>query len=89
VLFSFWRMHAWCLGAKWTALAEITKEQTKMINRSLSKRLQELEARLIPTEEPRVMQIQYVSPDGSVRDGPLYRICNSRPPGTRFRKSSS
>jgi hypothetical protein len=60
-----------------------------MINRSLSKRLQKLEARLRPTEEPRVIQIRYVSPDGSVRDGPLYRIGNFRPPGTGFRKSSS
>ena len=60
-----------------------------MINRSLSKRLQKLEARLIPPKEPRVLQVRYVSPDGSVRDGPLYQIGNFRPPGTRFRKSSS
>jgi len=41
-----------------------------MINRSLSKRVQKLEARLILTDEPMVIQIVYVSPNGSVRDGP-------------------
>jgi hypothetical protein len=45
-----------------------------MINRSLSKRVQKLEARLIPTDEPMVIQIVYVSPNGSVRDGPRYVI---------------
>ena len=40
-----------------------------MINRTLSKRVQKLEERLIPTEEPRVSHVVYVSPDGSVEDG--------------------
>ena len=43
-----------------------------MINRTLSKRLQKLETRLIPSSEPRVFQIRYVSPDGSTRLGPRY-----------------
>jgi hypothetical protein len=60
-----------------------------MINRSFSKRLQKLEARLRPTEEPRVIQVQFVSPDGSVTDRLLYRIGNFQSPGTRFRNSSS
>jgi hypothetical protein len=45
-----------------------------MISRSLSKRVQKLEARLIPAGEPMVIQIQYVSPDGSVEEGPRYTI---------------
>ena len=60
-----------------TTFAEITQEKTKMINRSLSKRVQNLEARLIPTKKPRFIQIRFVSSDGSVRDGPLYRIGES------------
>ena len=40
-----------------------------MINRTLSKRVQKLEERLIPTEEPRAIHVVYVSPDGSVEDG--------------------
>jgi hypothetical protein len=40
-----------------------------MINRTLSKRVQKLEERLIPTEEPRLIHIVYVSPDGTRTDG--------------------
>ena len=40
-----------------------------MIGRTLSKRVQKLEARLIPTDEPMIIHIVYVSPDGSVEDG--------------------
>ena len=36
-----------------------------MIGRSLSKRLEKLEARLTPASEPTVIQVKYVSPDGS------------------------
>ena len=45
-----------------------------MINRTLSKRVQKLEARLIPTEKPMVIQIRYVSPDGTVTLGPKYGV---------------
>ncbi len=38
-----------------------------MINRTLSKRVQKLEARLISTEH--VIHILYVSPDGTRTDG--------------------
>jgi hypothetical protein len=40
-----------------------------MIGRTLSNRVQKLEARLIPTDEPMVIHVKYVSPDGSVEDG--------------------
>ena len=43
-----------------------------MISRTLSERVQKLEERLIPTDEPIVIQIKYVSSDGSVTDGPTY-----------------
>ena len=39
------------------------------VNRTLSKRMQKLEARLIPTGEPVVIHVKYVSPDGTVTDG--------------------
>jgi hypothetical protein len=41
-----------------------------MIGRTLSRRVQKLEARLAPSGEPIIIQIKYVSPDGMVRDGP-------------------
>jgi hypothetical protein len=50
-----------------------------MINRTLSKRVQKLEARLIPTDEPMVIHIKYVSPDGTVEDGPRI-TCGGSPP---------
>jgi hypothetical protein len=40
-----------------------------MIGRTLSKRVRKLETRLIPTEEPHVIHITYVSPDGTRTDG--------------------
>ena len=44
------------------------------VSRSLSKRVQKLEARLISTEERMVIRSKYFSPDGSVKDGPLHGI---------------
>ena len=41
-----------------------------MISRNLSKRVQKLETRLAPTDEPIVIQMIYVSPDGTRRAGP-------------------
>ena len=55
-----------------------------MIGRTLSKRLERLETRIIPAGEPLVVQIQYVSPDGSVEDGP--RISVPGAGGRRVRK---
>jgi len=40
-----------------------------MITRTLSKWVQKLEACLIPTDEPMVIHVKYVSPDGTVTDG--------------------
>ena len=42
--------------------------------RTLSKRLERLETRMMPTDEPLVVQIQFVSPDGSVEDGPRISV---------------
>jgi hypothetical protein len=62
-------------------------ERTKMIGRTLSKRVQKLEARLIPTEEPLVIHIVYVSPDGTVTDGHTVggrsRDASAQPPNER------
>ena len=42
-----------------------------MIKRNLTRRLEELEARLAPPAEPLVVQIVYVTPDGQAEpDGP-------------------
>jgi hypothetical protein len=41
-----------------------------MITRTLSKRLRKLESRLAPTDEPMVIHIVYVSPDGTRKAGP-------------------
>ena len=60
-----------------------------MINRTLSKRVQKLEARLIPSSEPMVIQIRYVSPDGSTWLGPKYGLsedASAQPPYRRPRK---
>jgi hypothetical protein len=45
-----------------------------MINRALSKRLERLETRLASEGEPLLIQIQYVSPDGTVEDGPVVTV---------------
>lgn len=42
--------------------------------RNLAQRLKRLEARLIPTGEPLVIQILWVSPDGSAVDGPRLTV---------------
>ena len=36
-----------------------------MIRRNLTRRLEELEARLAPAAEPVIVEIMYVSPDGT------------------------
>jgi hypothetical protein len=61
-----------------------------MIGRTLSKRVQKLETRLIPTEEPMLIHIVYVSPDGTRTDG--YTVggrsedASAQPPHKRPRK---
>ena len=45
-----------------------------MISRSLSRRLRDLESRFRPAAEAVVVEIQYVSPDGSEEDGPRFTI---------------
>jgi len=45
-----------------------------MISRNLARRLERLETRLVPAGEPLVVQIHYVSPDGSRVDGPRFTI---------------
>jgi hypothetical protein len=45
-----------------------------MTSRTLSKRLERLETRMTPAGEPLFVQIQYVSPDGSVEDGPRISV---------------
>ena len=57
-----------------------------MGSRTLSKRLERLETRMMPAGEPVVIQVQYVSPDGSVRDGP--RISVSGAGGRRLGKGA-
>jgi hypothetical protein len=54
-----------------------------MISKSLSRRLEELESQLLPEPEtePIVIQIVYVSPDGSSEDGPTFTIQNPGPMG--------
>jgi len=45
-----------------------------MIGRRLARRLERLETRLAPAGEPLVVQIRYVSPDGSGVDGARFII---------------
>jgi len=50
-----------------------------MIRRNLTRRLEELEARIAPAAEAVIIQITYVTPDGSEEDGP--RIVVQQPAG--------
>ena len=45
-----------------------------MISRNLTRRLEELEARIAPAAEPVIIQITYVTPDGSEEDGPRIEV---------------
>ena len=55
-----------------------------MISRNLSRRLKRLETRLMPAGEPLIIQVQFVSPDGSLVDGPRFTIpdAGGRPTGS-------
>jgi len=43
-----------------------------MISRKFTARLERLETRMIPEGDPLVLQIQFVSSDGTVEDGPRF-----------------
>jgi hypothetical protein len=45
-----------------------------MIGRNLTGRLERLETRLMPAAEPVIVQITYVSPDGSEENGPRFEV---------------
>jgi hypothetical protein len=45
-----------------------------MRSRTLSNRLERLETRLAPEGEPFLIQIQFVSPDGTIKDGPVFTV---------------
>jgi hypothetical protein len=45
-----------------------------MTCRTLSKRLQRLKTRIMPVGEPVIIQVQYISADGSVEDGPRISV---------------
>jgi len=42
--------------------------------KNLSRRLEQLEVLLRPADDPLIIQLCYVSSDGSVVDGPQYRV---------------
>ena len=42
-----------------------------MINKTLARRLEQLEERMLPTGEPMIINVVYVNPDGSVDGEPL------------------
>jgi len=49
-------------------------EKAKMMSRNLTRRLEELEAQIAPAAEPLIIQITYVTPDGSEEDGPRIEV---------------
>ena len=46
----------------------------RMASRSFSKRLERLETRIMPVGEPLVIQVRFVSLNGSVEDGPRFSV---------------
>ena len=54
-----------------------------MISRNLARRLKMLESRFVPNGEPLVIQVQFVSLDGSHVDGPRFTVprAGGRPTG--------
>jgi len=57
-----------------------------MISSKLSARLERLESRFLPDGEPIVLQVMYISPDGSSREGPRIEVPAS-PKDRRWRDS--
>jgi hypothetical protein len=54
-----------------------------MIGRKLSARLERLESRFLPSGEPIVLQVVFISPDGRAEDGPRYTVPGSPRPTSR------
>jgi hypothetical protein len=54
-----------------------------MISRRLAARLERLEYHSLPAEEPIVIQVVYISPDGRSTDGPRYTLPGSQKPPWR------
>jgi hypothetical protein len=52
--------------------------------RNLAHRLKRLEARMTPLDAPRVLQIRFVSSDGSVPDGPRFMLGDTPKGARRF-----
>jgi hypothetical protein len=59
-----------------------------MISRNLTRRLEELEARTAPAE-PIIIEITYVSPDGSEVEGPRFEVPTRRARGPTWPWKSS
>jgi hypothetical protein len=57
-----------------------------MISKSLTRRLEDLESRLLPATEMLVIQIVFVASDRSVSDGPRFTIPNLRTAGSAMRR---
>ena len=55
-----------------------------MMSRNLTRRLERLETRLTPADEPVTLQVRFPSPDGSVVEGPRFTI-----PGAGGRQAES
>jgi hypothetical protein len=55
-----------------------------MITRNLARRLERIETRLMPAGEPLIIQVQFVSTDGSRVEGPRFTISGAggRPTGS-------
>jgi hypothetical protein len=45
-----------------------------MISRTLARRLEQLEERLRPAAEPHIIQLVWVSGDGTRKDGPTFTV---------------
>jgi hypothetical protein len=45
-----------------------------MISRSLCRRLERLEERVVPTGIPCILEVIFVSPDGTQRPGPSFEL---------------
>jgi hypothetical protein len=45
-----------------------------MMSKALSRRLERLEEEMKPVGEPKVIQVVFVSPDGTKKNGPRFEI---------------
>jgi hypothetical protein len=51
-----------------------------MMSKTVARRLERLEEETLPVGEPKVIQVVFVSPDGTRKDGPRFEI-PAYPPG--------